>query len=170
MKAYKRLLLSLESNNFTEEFKKALLELNLPLKEFSEISDIPYTTLYKLSQGRDFRVSTLLKIIQTIKSLESEEDELDKIAVIAARPALNQIQRKIFSLNNNDYLLKEYPANTVEECITAAIQAEREGVKAIICAPIVSSSIEKVVRIPVAVVIPKKEEFINALEIVVNKI
>ncbi|ABR56865.1 transcriptional regulator [Methanococcus aeolicus] len=170
MKAHQRLLLSLDSNNFIDEFKKILLELNVPLKEFSELSDIPYSTLYKVIQGRDFRISTLIKIIDTIKKFEQNDNELDKIAVIAARPALNQIQHKIFSVNGKDYLLKEYPSNTLEECITAAILAEREGVKAIICAPIVSSSIEKVVRIPVAVVIPKKEEFINALKIVANKI
>ncbi|WP_421077139.1 transcriptional regulator [Methanothermococcus sp. Ax23] len=170
MKAHERLLLSLDSDKFTDEFKKILLELNIPLKEFSEISDIPYSTLYKIVQGRDFRVSTLKKIIDTIKEFEKDKDEIDKIAVIAARPSLNKIKTKIFSVKGKDYLLKEYPANSLEDCITASIQAEREGVKAIICAPIVSSSIEKVVRVPVAVVIPEKDAFMNALEIVANKI
>ena len=170
MKAHERLLLSLDSGKFIDEFKKILLELNIPLKEFSEISDIPYSTLYKIVQGRDFRVSTLKKMIDTIKEFEKDKDEIDKIAVIAARPSLNKIKTKIFSVKGKDYLLKEYPANTLEECITASIQAEREGVKAIICAPIVSSSIEKVVRVPVAVVIPEKDAFMNALEIVANKI
>lgn len=170
MKAYERLLLSIDSDKFTEEFKKILLELNIPLKEFSEISNIPYSTLYKIIQGGDFRVSSLKKIINTIKKFESDSNEIDKIAVIAARPSLNSIKTKIFTLNNKKYQLKEYPANSLEDCISAAIQAEREGVKAIICAPIVSSSIEKVVRIPVAVVIPEKDAFMNALEIVVNKI
>ena len=169
MKAHERLLLSLDSDKFTDEFKKILLELNIPLKEFSEISDIPYSTLYKIVQGRDFRVSTLKKIIDTIKEFEKDKDEIDKIAVIAARPSLNKIKTKIFSVKGKDYLLKEYPANSLEDCITASIQAEREGVKAIICAPIVSSSIEKVVRVPVAVVIPEKDAFMNALEIVANK-
>ncbi|AEH06998.1 helix-turn-helix domain-containing protein [Methanothermococcus okinawensis] len=170
MKVHERLLLSLDSNRFIDEFKKILLELNIPLKEFSEISGIPYSTLYKIVQGRDFRVSTLKKIIDTIKEFEKGKDEIDKIAVIAARPSLNKIKTKIYSVNGKDYLLKEYPANSLEECITASIQAEREGVKAIICAPIVSSSIEKVVRVPVAVVIPEKDAFMNALEIVANKI
>ena len=170
MKAYERLLLSINSDKFTEEFKKTLLELNIPLKEFSEISNIPYSTLYKIIQGGDFRVSSLKKIINTIKKFESNNDEIDKIAAIAARPSLNSIKTKIFTLNNKKYQLKEYPANSLEDCISAAIQAEREGVKAIICAPIVSSSIEKVVRVPVAVVIPEKDAFMNALEIVVNKI
>ncbi|MBW9222211.1 transcriptional regulator [Methanothermococcus sp. SCGC AD-155-C09] len=170
MKAYERLLLSIDSDKFTEEFKKTLLELNIPLKEFSEISNIPYSTLYKIIQGGDFRVSSLKKIINTIKKFESDNNEIDKIAVIAARPSLNSIKTKIFTLNNKKYQLREYPVNSLEDCISAAIQAEREGVKAIICAPIVSSSIEKVVRIPVAVVIPEKDAFMNALEIVVNKI
>ncbi|WP_292459627.1 helix-turn-helix domain-containing protein [Methanothermococcus sp.] len=170
MKVHERLLLSLDSNKFTDEFKKILLELNIPLKEFSDISKIPYSTLYKIVQGRDFRVSTLKKIIDTLKEFEKDKDEIDKIAVIAARPSLDKIKTKIFSVKGKDYLLKEYPANTLEDCITASIQAEREGVKAIICAPIVSSSIEKVVRVPVAVVIPEKDAFMNALEVVVNKI
>jgi predicted transcriptional regulator len=170
MKAHERLLLSLESEKFVDEFKKILLEINVPLKEFSELSDIPYSTLYKIVQGRDFRISTLKKIVDTIKEFEKDIEDIDKIAVIAARPSLDRIKTKKFTIKGKEYLLKEYPANTLEDCITASIQAEREGVKAIICAPIVSTSIEKVVRVPVAVVIPEKDSFMNALEIVVNKI
>lgn len=171
MKAYERLLLSIGSDSFPEEFKRVLLELNIPLKEFSELSGIPYPTLYKIIQGGDFRVSTLKKIVDTVKRFEiKEEEEIDKIAVIAARPSLNNIKTKVFKVQDKKYLLKEYPANSLEDCIVAAIQAERDGVKAIICAPIVSSSIEKVVRIPVAVVIPEKDAFMRALEIVASKI
>ena len=170
MRAYERLLLSIDSNRFPEEFKRVLLELNISLKEFSEISDIPYSTLYKIIQGGDFRVSTLKKIVDTVKKFEIKDEEMDKIAVIAARPSLNNIKTKVFKVQGKEYLLKEYPANSLEDCIVAAIQAEREGVKAIICAPIVSSSIEKVVRIPVAVVIPEKDAFMKALEVVVSKI
>ena len=170
MKAYERLLLSIGSNRFPEEFKRVLLELDIPLKEFSKMSNIPYNTLYKILQGGDFRVSTLKKIVDTVKEFEMREEEMDKIAVIAARSSLNNIKTKVFKIQGKEYLLKEYPANTLEECIVAAIQAEREGVKAIICAPIVSTSIEKVVRVPVAVVIPEKDAFMKALEVVVSKI
>ena len=171
MKAHERLLLKLESSKeFVEELKRILLELNIPLKEFSEISGIPYSTLYKIIQGKDFRVSTLRKIIETIKRFEQCETCEDVIAIIAARPALDRIRSKKVKIKGKEYILREYPANTLEDCIIAAIQAEREGVKAIVCAPIVSASIEKVVRIPVAVIIPEKDAFMNALEVVVDKI
>lgn len=169
MKAYERLLLSIESGKFPEVFKRVLLELDIPLKEFSEMSGIPYGTLHKIMQGGDFRVSTLRKIVETVKEFELR-GEIDRIAVIAARPSLNNIKTRVFKVRDKKYILEEYPANSLEDCIVAAIQAEREGVKAIICAPIVSSSIEKVVRVPVAVVIPEKDAFMKALEVVVNKI
>lgn len=170
MRAHERLLLSVGSDKFTDEFKKILLELDVPLKEFSELSDIPYSTLYKVVNEKDFRISTLKKIINTIKGFENGDDSEDKIAVIAARPSLNKISTKKIDINGKKYLLKEYPANTLEDCIISAIHAEREGVKAIVCAPIVSTSIEKVVRIPVAVIIAEKNSFIEALEIAVSKI
>uniref|UniRef100_A9A9G5 Transcriptional regulator n=1 Tax=Methanococcus maripaludis (strain C6 / ATCC BAA-1332) TaxID=444158 RepID=A9A9G5_METM6 len=170
MRAHERLLLSVGSDKFTDEFKKVLLELDVPLKEFSEISEIPYSTLYKITNEKDFRVSTLKKIINTVKSFEEEDSSEEKIALIAARPSLNKISTKRISVNGKTYLLKEYPASTLEDCIVSAIYAEREGVKAIVCAPIVSTSIEKVVRIPVAVIIAEKNAFMEALEIVVSKI
>ncbi|CAB3289912.1 Transcriptional regulator, XRE family [Methanocaldococcus lauensis] len=170
MKACERLLLKIESpEKFVEEFKRILLEMGLTLKEFSEISGIPYSTLYKIIQGKDFRVSTLVKILKTIKSFEKEEDT-NTIAIIAARPALNRITTRKIEINGKSYLLKEYPAGSLEECIVAAVRAEREGVKGIVCAPIVSATIEKIVNIPVAVIIPEKDAFMNALEIIVKKI
>ncbi|ENN95694.1 XRE family transcriptional regulator [Methanocaldococcus villosus KIN24-T80] len=170
MKASERLLLKIEdSEKFVKEFKRILLELGLTLKEFAEISEIPYSTLYKIIKGKDFRVSTLVKIIKTIRQFEDKED-IDVIAVVAARPALNKITTKEIELDGKKYLIKEYPANSLEECIISAIRAEKDGVKGIICAPIVSSTIEKVVDIPVAVVIPDKNAFIEALKIITKKI
>ncbi|WP_457612165.1 helix-turn-helix domain-containing protein, partial [Methanocaldococcus sp.] len=90
MKIHERLLLKLDSlKNFSLEFKKALQEFNLSLKEFSEMSGIPYSTLHKIISGKDFRVSTLIKIVNTFKSLEHVDEPF--IAIIAARPVLNKI-------------------------------------------------------------------------------
>ena len=113
MKAYERLLLSIGSNRFPQEFRRVLLELNISLKEFSKLANIPYSTLYKILQGGDFRVSTLKKIVDTVKKFEIDDEEIDKIAVIAARPSLNNIKTKIFKIQGKEYLLKEYPANTL---------------------------------------------------------
>ena len=169
MKIHERLLLKLDSlKNFSLEFKKALQEFNLSLKEFSEISGIPYSTLHKIISGKDFRVSTLIKIVNTFKSLEHVDEPF--IAIIAARPVLNKITTRKIKINEEEYLIKEYPANTLEECIISAIKAEREGAKGIVCAPIVSSTIEKVVSLPVAVIIPEKDAFLKAIEILIKKL
>ncbi|WP_456471986.1 helix-turn-helix domain-containing protein [Methanocaldococcus sp.] len=169
MKIHERLLLKLDSlKNFSLEFKKALQEFNLSLKEFSEMSGIPYSTLHKIISGKDFRVSTLIKIVNTFKSLEHVDEPF--IAIIAARPVLNKITTRRIKINGEEYLIKEYPANTLEECIISAIKAEREGAKGIVCAPIVSSTIEKVVSLPVAVIIPEKDAFLKAIEILIKKL
>ncbi len=170
MKLRKRLLYNLVSlQKFSEEFKKILNDLNLSLKEFSELSNIPYGTLYKIYKGKDFRVSTLIKILETLKKFESEEKK-DFIAVIAARTVLNNLTKREITINNKKYIIKEFPANTLEECIISAIWAERLGAKGIICAPIVSSTIEKIVSIPVVVVIPEKDAFEKVINIISKKI
>ncbi|ADG13543.1 transcriptional regulator, XRE family [Methanocaldococcus infernus ME] len=169
MKTHEKLLLSLSSlRSFSLELKRAMQEFNLSLKELSELSGIPYSTLHKIIKGRDFRVSTLIKIVNTFKKLETVEEPF--IAVIAARPVLNKITPRKLTINGEEFLIKEYPANTLEECIISAIKAEKEGAKGIVCAPIVSSTIEKVVSLPVAVVIPEEKAFLTALEILAKKI
>ena len=56
----------------------------------------------------------------------------------------------------------------MEEAIIAAIKAERDGAKAVVCAPIVSSTIEKVLRIPVAIIMPRDSLF-EAIELAARK-
>ncbi|WP_423792624.1 helix-turn-helix domain-containing protein [Methanocaldococcus indicus] len=169
MNLKERLLKSLLTNNFSEEFKKILINLNISLKEFSELSNIPYGTLYKVVSGKDFRVSTLIKILKTLERFESKKEE-NFIAIIAARTVLNNLTKKEVKINSKTFKIKEYPANTLEECIISAVNAEREGAKGIICAPIVSSTIEKIVDIPVVVIIPEKEAFEKSINILLKKI
>jgi predicted transcriptional regulator len=42
----------------------------------------------------------------------------------------------------------------MEEAIIAAIQAEKRGASALVCAPIVSPTVEKIVDIPVTTIKP----------------
>ncbi|MFA7186049.1 MAG: hypothetical protein WC082_14205, partial [Victivallales bacterium] len=51
-------------------------------------------------------------------------------------------------------ILREYPVNTVEDAIIAAVRAERDGALAVVCAPIVAPTVEKILTIPVSRVIP----------------
>ena len=43
----------------------------------------------------------------------------------------------------------------MEEAIIAAVNAERDGAKALVCAPIVSPTVEKILNIPVTTIIPE---------------
>jgi predicted transcriptional regulator len=56
----------------------------------------------------------------------------------------------------------------MEDAIVAAVRAEREGAVAIVCAPILSSVIEQLVRIPVATIIPR-ESVQRAIELAARK-
>ena len=48
--------------------------------------------------------------------------------------------------------VKEYPAQTMEDAIIAAVMAERDGALAVVCAPIIAPTIEKLLAIPVSIV------------------
>ena len=55
----------------------------------------------------------------------------------------------------------------MEDAILAAVTADREGALAIVCAPIVSPSIDRLVKIPVITMMPKfalEEAIIRAAE------
>lgn len=71
--------------------------------------------------------------------------------------------------NENKYLIKEYSVTNIEEVFIQSIRAERDGASALVCAPIVSSIVEKVVTIPVVTIMPQKSTLI-ALKTAAKKI
>ena len=91
-------------------------------------------------------------IIKAVRSLE-ESDSQDYIAVIASHIVFENLEKKI-DVNGRTVILKEYPVATVEDAIIASVRAERDGALAIICAPIVAPTVEKIVSIPVSTVVP----------------
>jgi predicted transcriptional regulator len=157
-----------------EDFRRILSatikeELDMNMAEFAEESGVPASTLYKIMSGkREPNVKTLRQIIKTIKRLEgSEKGEF--IAVIAARPVLDNISETKRKICGNLCTIREYSATSMEEAIIAAVRAERDGAKALVCAPIVSPTVEKILRIPVATIMPKNSLF-EAIELVAKKI
>lgn len=144
-------------------------DLGLSIHEFSRQSGIPQSTLYKiLNEGREPNLKTLRIILQTIKRLEgSKEGEF--IALIATRPALDRTVESTVNVNGQLVPIREYPANSVEEAIVAAVEAEREGARAIVCAPIISHTIEKILNIPIAVILPTGS-LIHAIELAMKKV
>jgi len=148
-------------------------ELHMTASEFSEKSNIPASTIYKLLSGhREPNVKTLRQIIGILRKLEGkgqlEGEKSGFIAVIAARPVLDLITEKKLKIKDRLLTIREYSATSMEEAIIAAIKAERDGAKAVVCAPIVSSTIEKVLRIPVAIIMPRDSLF-EAIELAARK-
>lgn len=140
----------LSTNNQDKLIKEAIDYLNLSLKEFAKESQIPEGTLYKISSVKhfDIRVSTLTKLVKTLKKLEIRSQEAPAVGIITARYALQEIE-PIFSIGDRSFVVAEYPAATIEEEIIQGIKAENDGCVALVCGPIAANTLNRVVRIPV---------------------
>ena len=143
------LLKACASDNFGDKLQDTLNTLGLSVKEFSELTEIPVSTLYKIisEERKDFRISTLRKIINGVKRIEGVDQER-VVGIITSRNALDSIGRTI-EIGNEILYIKEYPATTIEEAIIQGVRAEKDGVKGIICGPIAATTLEKVVDIPI---------------------
>ena len=145
---------ALESDEaFRTALRNALKRVRMSVKDFSRVSGVSESTLYKLLSGDrvNLRLSTYRRIVKALMKVEGAMQVAEPfIAIIAARPTLDAIERRSIRVRGREIQLREYAITSVEEAIIAAIRAEREGAKAIICAPIVSTTVEKVVNIPVS--------------------
>lgn len=154
---------------FIKEFSKIIKdEIRMTAAEFSEQSGIPQSTIYKLLSGhREPNIKTLRQIIKVLRKMEGK-DRPNFIAVIAARPVLDIITEKKVKIQDRLMTIREYSANSMEEAIIAAIRAEKDGAKALVCAPIVSTTVEKVLTIPVATIMPR-DSLLEAIELAAKK-
>jgi len=144
-----------------EEFVTTLnellkLDLRISVRELSEKSGIAQSSLYKIIHGkRSPNLSTLRAIIRAMRQQYHVSDEAF-IGLIAARSVLESVEERMTDVEGHRIRVREYPVHTMEDAIVAAVRAEREGASAIVCAPIVSSVIEQIVRVPVATIIPRE--------------
>lgn len=167
---------AVESNDaFIKEFTRIITdELHMTAAEFGEKSGIPASTIYKVLSGkREPNIKTLRQIVSVLRKLEGREEpggsgKSGFIAVIAARPVLDIITEKKLKIKDRLITIREYSATSMEEAIIAAIKAERDGAKAVVCAPVVSPTIEKILQIPVAAIIPRDSIF-EAIELAARK-
>lgn len=146
-------------------------KLGVSIGEFSKKSGIPASTLYKILSGeRDPNLRTFRRILNTIRAVEGEcaKNKKKFIAVIGVRGVLDGIEKKTISIGPETIDIKEYAVTTIEEAIIAAIQSEKDGASALVCAPIVSPTVEKIVNIPVATIRPKSS-VVRAIELVARK-
>ena len=170
---YKNLVdkIIVSNEEFILELKKILIDKNMTALDFSKKTNIPESTLYKIlsDSKKDFRISTLRQIVKTIKEMEERKLKVDTIGIITTREALDYISKSI-NVKEKTIKIKEYPANTIEEEIVQGINAQKEGVKGIICGPVAATTIEKVVDIPVISIRFEKELLIKSIKIIANKI
>ncbi len=64
------------------------------------------------------------------------------------------LEKTTVNTGKDTFDVKEYSVTSIEEVIIGAIKAERDGASALVCAPIVSPTVEKIVNIPVATIKP----------------
>lgn len=143
-------------------------DLRISIRELSEKSGIAQSSLYKIMHGkRSPNLTTLREIIRAMRQFyRTSEGEF--IGLIVARSVLETIVERTMEVDTRRVRVREYPVHTMEDAIVAAVRSEREGAVAIVCAPIVSSVIEQLVRIPVATIIPK-ESVQRAIELAARK-
>lgn len=155
---------------FETDFRTALEEelrrRDMTIKELAEQSGIPLATLYKISSGEvDVRLSTIKKIVLVL-----EQKLPPFVAVIAAKFLLDELEGHGITVKDRVYQIRGYTANSIEECIIAAVMAEKEGAAGIICAPVLASMVEKVVDVPVAIMKPKAATVLDALDVVARRL
>jgi len=140
---------------FRSALGQALDNLGLTIQDLARKSDVSPSTLYKiLNEDRAPSLEVLRKVLRTIRGIEGRKAG-NFIAVIAARHVLDEVIERSVQIGKGSVKVREYPAATVEDAIVAAIRAERDGAIAVVCAPIVSSTVEKVVDVPIATIMPR---------------
>jgi predicted transcriptional regulator len=155
---------------FETDFRTALEEelarRNMTIRELADRAGIPAATLYKLTSGEgDVRLSTVKKIVQVL------EPKIPAfIAVIAAKFLLDEIGGQEIVIKGRSYQIRGYTANSLEECIIAAVMSEKDGAAGIICAPIMASMLEKIVDVPVAIMKPKAATVLDAIDVIARRI
>jgi predicted transcriptional regulator len=112
-------------------------------------------------------MKTVRQIVKTIREIEGTEHG-NFIAVIAARPVLDNIIEKKMKIDGKLITIREYSATSMEEAIVAAIRAERDGAASLVCAPIVSPTVEKVLTIPISTIMPR-DSLLAAIKLAAKK-
>jgi predicted transcriptional regulator len=152
--------------DFPTALNEELEKKDITVKELAGRTGIPVSTLYKITlRDRDPRLSTIKKIVSVL-----EPPKKQFIAVIAAKFLLDSLELVDTEYNGKKYAIRGYSANSLEECIVAAVRAEKDGASGIICAPILASIVEKIVDVPVGLIRPELSIVQEAIGAVAKKI
>jgi predicted transcriptional regulator len=154
-----------EEGGFQKAFKNILEEeICISLSEFCAVSGISQSTMYKiLEEKREPNLRTVRQIVKSLNTLYRGDIE-NFVAVIASSSFMASLPRSM-EVEGRTVNIKEYAIATIEDAIIAAVRAERDGALAIVCAPIVAPTVEKILSIPVSPVMPLGS-VLKALDIV----
>ncbi|HUL38982.1 MAG TPA: helix-turn-helix domain-containing protein [Methanomassiliicoccales archaeon] len=154
---------------FKNSLKKILDEdLKMSVNDFCVRTGLSPSTIYKIMQEkREPNLRTVRSVLRAVRTLEKQPSG-PFIAVIASRGVLNKMEERIVQVADKSVKVKEYPAQTMEDAIIAAVMAERDGALAVVCAPIVAPTVEKILTVPVSVVIPR-DSVLRAIEVAAKK-
>ena len=143
-----------EEGGFQKALKNILDdELDMTLSEFCSISEISQSTMYKiLEEKREPNLRTIRQIVKALKILYREGNN-NFVAVIASSTFMESLP-KTMEADGQIFGIREYVISNVEDAIIAAVRAERDGAVGIVCAPIIALTVEKIIKIPVAPVMP----------------
>ena len=158
-----------EEGGFQKSLKSILNdELEMSLGEFCQISGISQSTMYKiLEDKREPNLRTVRQIVKALRTIYKDSDE-EFVAVIASTKFMECLPKSM-EVHGRDIVIREYVISTVEDAIIAAVRAERDGALGIVCAPIIAPTIEKILSIPVAPVIPR-DSVLHALESIKSRV
>lgn len=147
---------SIESDSaFRAAFNEVLDSLGMTIQDLARRAGISPSTLYKIAnEDRSPSLEVLRKVIKAIRNVEGLKAG-NFIALIVTRQVLDEVVERALKIGDETVRVREYPASTIEDAIVAAIRAERDGAIAVVCAPIVSPTIEKILDIPIATIVPK---------------
>lgn len=153
-----RLLIAaaLESEeSFRQTLRRTLDDFGMTVQELARRSRVSPSTLYKiLNEDRSPSLEILRRVVAAIRGKEGGRTG-NFIALIVTRQVLDEVVERSVRVGDEIVRVREYPAMTVEDAIVAAIKAERDGAIAVVCAPIVSPTIEKILDIPIATIVPR---------------
>jgi len=140
---------------FRQTLHEVLESLGWTVQELSKKAGISPSTIYKITgEERSPSLEVLRKILNAVREGEGMSAG-NFIALIVTRRVLDEVVERSVTIEGKTVKIREYPAATVEDAIVSAIRAERDGAVAVVCAPIVSPTIEKILDIPIATIVPK---------------
>lgn len=140
---------------FRVALSEVLDSLGMTIQDLSRRAGISPSTLYKIAnEDRTPSLDVLRKLVRSIREAEGLKSG-NFIALIVTRQVLDEVIERSIRIGDENVRVREYPASTVEDAIVASIRAERDGAIAVVCAPIVSPTIEKILDIPIATIVPR---------------